>query len=602
MMNLAEYSIDILVQQRRRLRRELLEQSGLTEIRIAVLGGSTTNEIVDFWELVLLSNGFRPTFFQSEYGQYFEEAVLHTQTLRNFAPDIVYLYTSFKNVQSLPPVSVTPEQFYKHVDAEFSRYQQIWSALSDGLSCQIIQNNFDPPPYRILGNLDSTASGGATRFYLTLNAKMAAEAMASPRLLIQDVASLAAQVGSARWFDWDRWFSYKLLYTVEANYEIARSLTSQVQALYGRSRKVLVLDLDNTCWGGVIGDDGPEKIVIGRETPIAEAYTAFQEYCLSLRDRGVLLAVCSKNNEAIARQGFEHPDSVLKFEHFSSFKANWEPKHENIIAIAEELNLGADSFVFVDDNPAERAIVEAQVPGIAVPNVGSDIVNYPRIIDDGRYFESISLSVEDVERANLYAENSQRTAGQSKFANYDEYLDSLEMVAEIDSFNRTYIERIAQLTNKTNQFNLTTKRYTLAEIEATISDGEHLGIYGRLRDRFGDHGLISVVLGRIDGTDLHLDLWLMSCRVLKREMEIAMLDALVERAKQRGLQRIVGRFIPTAKNDIVADHYEKLGFLRVSDTTNSSDGSTTWQLELNFYSTLTRHIEIKELLRGKPTT
>jgi FkbH-like protein len=380
---------------------------------------------------------------------------------------------------------------------------------------------------------------------------------------------------------------------VEGSFAIASSLVALVRSLYGRSRKVLVLDLDNTLWGGVIGDDGPNKIVLGRETPTAEAYTAFQEYCLSLRERGVLLAACSKNSEEIAKQGFAHPDSVLRLEHFSAFRANWEPKHENILAIAEELSLGVDSFVFVDDNPAERAIVEAQVPGVAVPDVGSDITQYASIIEAKRYFEPLSLSTEDLARARMYEENVQRTNLARKFANYGEYLDSLEMAAEIDAFNATYMERIAQLTNKSNQFNLTTRRYTLAELESAASDGNHIGIYGRLADRFGDNGLISVILGTTDSRTLLIDLWLMSCRVLKREMEIAMLDALVERAKARGIHLLLGTYLPTAKNGMVADHYEKLGFSLVSR--DDISGSTIWSLDITDYALRSRHIRVLEL-------
>jgi FkbH-like protein len=301
--------------------------------------------------------------------------------------------------------------------------------------------------------------------------------------------------------------------------------------------------------------------------------------------------VCSKNDEGIAQSGFTHPDSVLSLEHFSAFKANWEPKHENILAIAQELNLGTDSFVFVDDNPAERAIVEAQVPGIAVPDVGNEVAKYPSILDAARYFEPVSLGQEDMVRAQFYEENSQRAKLEQKFANYGEYLDSLEMTAEIDVFNATYMERIAQLTNKTNQFNLTTRRYTLAEIQAAAADSKQVGIYGQLTDRFGENGLISIVLGRLEDTDLHLDLWLMSCRVLKRDMEIAMLDGLVERAQQKGAKRLIGYYFPTAKNGMVADHYEKLGFSPVQLDTAIA---TTWSLDVTNYEPRSRHIKILE--------
>jgi FkbH-like protein len=498
-------------------------------------------------------------------------------------------------VQGFPPLQCSEEELQGYVDAEVGRYERIWASLENNFACQIIQNNFELPPFAILGNMDAVAYGGHSNFVIRLNLAFGEAAGSNKKLLIQDVLGISARLGLKQWFDWERWFSYKLLHSPEASLAIARSLTSMVRGLYGKSRKVLVLDLDNTIWGGVIGDDGVDKILIGRETPVAEAYTAFQEYCLLLRNRGVLLAVCSKNNEEIAKQGFEHPDSVLKLEHISCFKANWEPKHENILAIGRELNLGVDSFVFVDDNPAERAIVEAQVEGIAVPDIGADVANYAGIIEAGRYFEPVSLSAEDLERAELYAKNSQRSAFETKFADYGEYLDSLDMSAEIDTFKPVYLDRIAQLTNKTNQFNLTTRRYTLAEIDAISKDSQYIGLYGRLSDRFGDNGLISIVLGRREAATLHLDLWLMSCRVLKRDMEFAMLDAVVERAAAAGIDTLMGYYLPTKKNGMVADHYEKLGFTRLS---SSPSDAPAFCLSVPGYSPRNTHIKVTELIYG----
>lgn len=581
---------------RRGLRRQLLTREGLQKIRVAVLGGSTTNELVDLLEILLLGCGFCPVFYQSEYGRYYEDAVLEPQTIADFKPDIAYIHTCSLNIQGFPPVSCRETDFGGFVQAEVNRYRSIWTSISEAVGCQMVQNNFEPPFSAVLGNLDAVSPGGATRFINELNRCFSLEAAANPRLTLQDLFSISARVGLSHWYDRERWFSYKIAHTVEGSFAIASSLAALVRAMYGRTRKVLVLDLDNTLWGGVIGDDGPDKIVLGRETPLAEAYTAFQEYCLSLRERGVLLAACSKNDEELAEQGFSHPDSVLKLEHFSAFKANWEPKHENILEIARELSLSVDSFVFVDDNPAERSIVEAQIPSVAVPNVGNDVANYSSIIEAERYFELLSLGKEDTSRAKLYEENAQRAQLEQKFANYGEYLDSLEMTAEIGLFSSTYIERIAQLTNKSNQFNLTTRRYTLAEIEDTMSDGRHIGIYGKLADRFGDNGLVSVVLGTTEGRELHLDLWLMSCRVLKREMEIATLDCLVERAKDKGITAIVGYYLPTAKNGMVADHYNKLGFALVSK--DEASGATVWSLETSNYAARSRHIKILEPVHG----
>ncbi len=583
-------AVDDLMLKRRRMVRELRAAAGsLRDLRIAVLGGTTTNELVDFLEVHLLASGFSPVFYQSEYGRYHEDAVLDSTDLVAFRPEIVYVHTSYRNVQAYPAVPATEHDHNQYVQHELDRFKQIWSSLSEKIGCQIIQNNFELPPYAVLGNMDAVASGGRSRFLLDLNAAFAAESRANSRLLIQDIHGISARLGLDRWFDWNRWYSYKILYTPEGNLAVARSLSAMIDSIYGKARKVLVLDLDNTLWGGVIGDDGVEKIAIGRETPVAEAYTGFQEYCLEMRQRGVLLAVCSKNTDEIARQGFAHPDSVLKLEHFASFKANWNPKHENLIQIAAELNLGVDSFVFVDDNPAERLIVSSQIPGVAVPDVGSEVSGFIPMLDAGRFFEPVSLSKEDFERAAMYATKAEQSALESKFADYGEYLDSLEMTAEIDSFRPVYLDRIAQLTNKTNQFNLTTRRCTLAEMEGFAANPDYVTLYGRLKDRFGDNGLVTVILGRKQDAALHLDLWLMSCRVLKRDMELAVLDALATRAAAMGVTQLVGYYIPTKKNGMVADHYEKLGFTRASE---QPDGTTMWTLDLAGYTTRNTHIQI----------
>ena len=587
---LDDYSPDQLLLKRHGLRKKLMASPGLQNIRIAVLGGSTSNELVDFWELFLLNAGFLPTFHQTEYGRYQTDAVLSPEALVAFQPQMVYVHTGVRNVEGWPALQSTEAELAHCVSAELERFKDIWRSIGEHIGCEIIQNNFDPYPTAVLGNLDAVLPGGRGRFVTELNTALAREVAAQPKVLLQDLQRLAAQTGLDRWFDPGRWHSYKIATTLEGSIAIAKSLTAMVQAMYGRSRKCLVLDLDNTLWGGVIGDDGADKIVIGRETPLAEAYTAFQQYCLDMRARGVLLAACSKNNEEIARQGFEHPDSLLKIEHFSALRINWNPKHENIRELAQELNLGLDSFVFIDDNPAERAIVSAQVPEVQVPEVGDDVTHFIGIIDARRYFEPVALGREDLGRAQLYEENKLRAAVQSRFKDYGEYLQSLQMTAEISEFRPVYIERIAQLTNKTNQFNLTTRRYTQAEMEAAMHDPDCIGLYGRLTDRFGDNGLVSVVLGRRSGSELHIDLWLMSCRVLKRDMELAMLDALVERAQDRGISVLIGNYIPTKKNSMVADHYANLAFRR--EEPEGVGDSGRWLLDTAGYQPRNKHIQV----------
>jgi HAD superfamily phosphatase (TIGR01681 family) len=456
-MKLAAYSAVDLLQKKKRLCRELRPIDGLRKIKIAVLGGTTTDEVVDLLELLLLASGFEPVFYQSEYNRFYEDAVLEPEKLVTFHPDLVYVYTHYKNIQNWPRISRSEHEFRDAVLAELRRFQAVWSSIQNVVGCQIIQNNFEYPP-PLLGNHDAVVPGGSVRFVNELNLEFARCAANDSLLLIHDTHGVSARIGLNQWFDWSRWFSYKILTTPEASLAIARSVTAMISASRGASKKCLVLDLDNTLWGGVIGDDGRDQIHIGRETALGEAYTAFQEYCLSLRNRGVLLAVCSKNNEAVAQSGFTHPSSILKLEHFSAFRANWDPKHDNLKSIAHELNVGLESFVFVDDNPAERALVAAQLPEVTVPEIGEDVALYPSIVQAGHYFESLSLSVEDITRAEMYELNALRSASQSQFSDYGEYLDSLEMLAEIEPFKPVYYSRITQLTNKTNHFNLTTRR------------------------------------------------------------------------------------------------------------------------------------------------
>jgi len=589
-LELRSLPIDEILRSRKRLRRQLLENRTLRPLRVAVLGGTTTNELVDLLELLLLADGFRPAFRQSEYNRFYEDATVDIGDLVDFKPDLVYLHTHFLNVSRYPSAGFTEADLQARVSDELERFTAIWESIEKNLHCPVIQNNFEHPPFPAMGNLDSTAPGGHTRFVNELNLAFAKCASADRRLLVHDLNSLSARMGHGRWFDWERWYAYKILTTPEASLELATSLASLVGAMLGRAKKCLVLDLDNTLWGGVIGDDGVDKLQIGKETPLGEAYTAFQRYCLSLRERGVLLAVCSKNDPQVARSGFDHPDSILKLSHFSSFQASWDPKHEGIAKIATELNLGLDSFVFVDDNPAERAIVRAQLPMVSVPEVGSEVAAFPGHIQAGRYFEMVALSQEDLARAEAYSANSARSALQSRFKDYGEYLDSLQMVAEIAPFKPVYLERITQLINKSNQFNLTTRRYTPAEVEQIASDRSYLPIYGRLSDVFGDNGLVSVVIGRLEGAALQVDLWVMSCRVLKREMEFAMLDMLVVAARSAGASKIVGRYLRTPKNGMVADHYRNMGFQLISSPEDPEH--STWELELSAYSSKTAHIRI----------
>ena len=530
------------------------------EKKIAILGGSTTLEIRDILDLFLLSIGIKASFYESDYNKFYEDIIFDNPELEAFSPDFIYIHTTNKNLLSLPSVNMKSTKVEKLLNETFLRFQGVWESAQKKYACMIIQNNFELPFTRLMGNYDASLYSSEQNFITKLNQKMVTYASENHTFLINDIHYLSASMGLQKWYDARFWHSYQYAMSHEAIPYLTYNIASIVKAALGRSKKCLVLDLDNTLWGGVIGDDGIDGISLGSETPMADAYLSFQKYIKRLQERGIILAICSKNEYSNALLGLSHPDSQLNKNDFAVIVANWEPKSENIKAIAKDLNIGLDSLVFIDDNPAEREIVQQQLSMVTVPNIGNDIVHYISIIDKALFFETISLSLDDLNRNSTYQENVERLSEQEKFQNYNEYLKSLEMKAIISPFETKYLDRITQLINKTNQFNLTTKRYTQAEIETISQNQNYMTLYGRLEDKFGDNGLISVIIGKKKDKELEVELWIMSCRVLKRGMEYAMFGQIIEYCKAHGIDKIVGRYIATSKNNMVANHYENLGF------------------------------------------
>jgi FkbH-like protein len=495
-----EYPIDVpLVLRKRRLLKQALQgRKPKVHCRIAILGGSTTAEVKASLEIFLLNQSIEPQFYESEYGRFAEDALFRNPELEAFQPRIAYIHTTWKNIRSFPALGADSAAFEAALEEEMSRFRAIWAELEkQHPSCTVIQNNFDLPSLRPLGNLEAGSYSGRVAYINRLNYEFARAAAGNSRLVIHDIQSLAAEIGLEKWFDANSWFSYKLAVTPFGCVLIGKSLANLIQAIYGRTKKCLVLDLDNTLWGGVVGDDGVANLQLGSETALAESYLAFQSYVKDLKNRGILLAVCSKNEEAAALEGLRHPEGILRPEDFAAIKANWLPKHQNIAGIATGLNIGLDSLVFVDDNPAERDIVRRHLPEVMVPEVGSDPAQYPLILERCGYFEPASINEDDWKRARYYGENSTRSAAASAFGDYGEFLESLQMTGEIKPFSTVYLDRITQLTNKTNQFNVTTQRYTRAEIEEIAREDRYIHLYGRLIDKFGDNGLISVIVGEI---------------------------------------------------------------------------------------------------------
>ena len=448
--------------------------------------------------------------------------------------------------------------------------QKIWSICKK--NCPIIQNNFELPAYRLLGNRDASDIHGRINFITRLNCKFYDYANTHTSFYIHDIQYLSACYGLDAWAEPSYWYLYKYALSVPAIPDFAYNLTRIIRSIYGKNKKVLALDLDNTLWGGVIGDDGLGGIQIG-ELGTGHAFSDFQAWLKELKNRGMLLAVCSKNNEETAKEPFEkHPEMVLRLEDFSMFVANWEDKASNIRAIQKQLNIGMDSMVFLDDNPFERNLVRSMIPEITVPELPEDPAMYLKYLRSLGLFETASYSPEDRSRTQQYREQAERAVFASSFQSYDAYLEGLDMKAVAAPFDDFHNSRIAQLTQRSNQFNLRTVRYTEAEIEALSRDDSHICLYFTLKDKFGDHGLISVViLDKHADSSLFVSQWLMSCRVLKRGMEEFTINKILQTAAEQGFRKVTSEYIPTPKNAMVRDLYEKLGFIRVDENRFEAD-------------------------------
>ena len=587
-----EYPFDseLILQNRRKLRKALIaDGSARIKKNIAVLGGSTTHDIIAALELFLLNQGIEPSFYESEYAQYYQDAMFGNPELDEFHPDIIFVHTSLRNINvGFPAMSDSREQVKELIDSQVKYFEGMWEKLRSKFNCPIIQNNFEMPFYRLLGNKDAQDYRGRTNFVTELNRRFYEYADEHNDFYIHDINYISAAYGLEQWSDPFYWYMYKYCLCLPAIPEFAFNLSNIIKSIFGKNKKALVLDLDNTLWSGVVGDDGVDGIDVGQETSVGQGFYEFQTYLKAHKQLGILLNVASKNDHENAIAGLNHPSGVLRPDDFTIIKANWDAKSENLKKIASELSLLPESLVFVDDNPAEREIVRAYVPGVAVPEVNK-VEEYIRNIDRGGYFEVTTFSADDASRVEMYRQNIMRAQAQESFTDYNEYLLSLEMHADIKDFEPLYLARITQLTNKSNQFNLTTKRFTESEMEAVAADDKYVRLYGRLVDKFGDNGIVSVVIGRQEDNILHMELWLMSCRVLKRDMEQAMLDEVVRQAQKRGIREIRGYYYPTAKNKMVEKLYETFGFTLLS---SDDVGNTVWSLMTEGYEDQNKVIKV----------
>jgi len=578
-----EYPFDpeLVLKKKKSLKKALLEDESKNYIskKIAILGGETTQNIKYVLELFLLNYGIKPEFYESEYNQWFEDGMFPNDELKSFAPDLIYVCTCIRNIANFPSTADGAEAVDGKLELTFNRFAGVWNNIAATYSCPVIQNNFEYPFFRLMGNKDASDFHGRVNFVTRLNLKFYEYAQTHDNFYICDVNYISASYGLEKWSDPFYWHMYKYAVAVPAIPYLAFNVANIIKSVYGKNKKAFNLDMDNTLWGGLVGEDGADNIEIGQETSVAQTFSEFQEYLKLHKQLGVLLTVNSKNDEANALSGLDRPDSVLKKDDFVSIKANWNPKSENLKETASTLNLLPESFVFVDDNPAERAIISGQIPGAAVPDITTP-EHYINIIDKSGFFEVTTLSKDDLNRTEMYIENAKRSQLQASFDNYEDYLLSLEMKGEIRAFASAYMSRIAQLSNKSNQFNLTTRRYSQAEIEEVAADGKHITLYGKLEDKFGDNGVVSVAIGKINDSnneELDIELWLMSCRVLKRDMEFAMMDEFVKAAKEKGIKKIKGYYYPTAKNAMVKEFYGLQGFEKISE---DDAGNTVWEYEI----------------------
>ena len=563
----------------KKIRKKLINDgSSRIHKKIAVLGGSTTHDIIRITELFLLDQGIEPEFYESEYSQYWQDVMFDNPELISFKPDIIFIHTSNRNILEYPAISDSDKEIAEKEERVLRHFYDMWEKIYKTYHCPIIQNNFELPYFRLLGNMDASDIHGRVRYIRELNKKFADYTADHENFYINDIDYMSSCFGLDKWSDPAFWHMYKYCMCFSAIPEFAYNLSNIIKSIFGKNKKAIVLDLDNTLWGGIVGDDGAENIEVGQETALGQTFLEFQNYIRLQKDIGVLLNIDSKNDMENALAGLNRPDGALKPDDFMVIKANWDPKSINLSLIAKELNIGEDSLVFVDDNPVERDIIEQQVPLAAVPKMTTP-EQYLKIIDRAGYFEITKLSEDDKNRNEMYKANIKRAQEQRSFADYSEFLRSLDMKAQIKAFAPMYYARIAQLTNKSNQFNLTTKRYTQSDIEKLADDDNCITLYGKLTDKYGDNGVVSVVAANIKGIELHINLMLMSCRVLKRDMEYAMMNELVTVAKKHCIEQMIGYYYKTAKNAMVKDFYALHGFTKVKEDGEDS----VWALNVKDY-------------------
>ena len=544
--------------------------SAFPAIRLGIIGDCATQHIA----AALCGWGYEKKIsfhiFDSDYNQIDAQTMDPASELYAFDPAYVAVInctdTLYKYFTETPVA-----QRSAFAEQTCQRICEVWGRIAANSKARILQFNFPVWDDRVFGDFGAKTPDSFVFQTRKLNLLLAEKSAEYKNVFLCDIDGIQSRVGENALRDAKMFCIAKMPFRTDILPTIARAVTDTVLAAEGRFKKCVILDLDNTLWGGVVGDDGTEGIQIG-ELGSGHAFTHFQQWIKELKNRGIILCVCSKNNEDTAKDPFlHHPEMVLRLEDISVFVANWEEKPANIRRIRDILNIGLDSMVFLDDNPFEREAVRALLPEVTVPELPENPEEYVDFLRSEELFATASYSSEDGMRTDRYRAEAERVSLQSKCGDYDSYLQSLEMVAQAKPFDTYHFPRIAQLTQRSNQFNLRTVRYTEQEIEAIAADDRYLTLYFTLKDKFGDHGLISAVIMEKHEEELFVNTYLMSCRVLKRGMEEFIINTMIQTAAQHGFTRVIGEYLPTAKNGMVADIYQRLGFTRISDNRFTAD-------------------------------
>ncbi|MGH6797246.1 MAG: HAD-IIIC family phosphatase, partial [Roseiarcus sp.] len=572
-------------------RLDVKEAPGFLPVRLAISASSTIDHLPPAIRVAGLRRRSLIEVHSGAYGQYRQDLLDSESALHRFEPQVVLFSLSAREAIARVPLTATAAEVDGAIGRFVAELRSLWRKAREIGGAAIIQQTFIDVSEPLFGGYERMVPGAPGAVAARLNERLI-EAAAEDGALLLDVARASARDGIDAWFDIGRWLQGKLEIAPQAAPFYGDLAVRILAALRGLSKKCLVLDLDNTLWGGVIGEDGLDGIVLGEGSAAGEAHLALQHYAMQLKERGIILAVCSKNDAKIAEAAFrDHPEMVLRRADIAAFQANWDDKAQNLEAIAAGLNIGLDALVFVDDNPVERARVRQSLPMVAVPEMPDDPALYVRCLADAGYFEAVAFTAEDRDRAQAYAANVEREALLGTAESMDEFLRGLKMTAVYGPFTAVDHARVVQLINKTNQFNTTTRRYASEEIARIMDEPDALTLQFRLLDRVGDNGLVSTMILRPTPADddvLEIENWVMSCRVFGRELEFEAMNIAVEAARERGARALVADYIPTAKNDVIGKLYPSLGFTEV-DRPAPANGATRWRHDLADYVTRDTH-------------